>query len=104
MTFSQSVYNIVSKIPKGKVMTYGQIASMLGGTQKSRAVGWALRNLTVNEKDVPWWRVVNKDGYISINQGKGGIEKEIQRDLLLEDGIEIGDDLTVDMSKHLMKF
>lgn len=103
MKFSDSVYKIVTDIPKGSVMTYGQVAAMLGGVHKSRAVGWALRALTVNEQEIPWWRVVNRLGYLSINQGKGGVEKEIQKDYLIEDGIEVNDRYEIDLGKYLLK-
>ena len=102
MKFSEQVYKIVRTIPKGSVMTYGQVAALLGQPRASQAVGWSLRALTLEEDDVPWWRVVNKKGYISINHGKGGIEKITQADLLIEDGVEVNEKFEIDMEKYLM--
>ena len=103
MNFNQRVYEAVRGIPDGKVMTYGQIASELGNPRASRAVGWALRALTIEEEDVPWWRVVNKQGYLSINHGMQGYEKMTQADLLRDEGVEVSDEYIVDMGEYLVK-
>lgn len=101
MSFRQQVYSLVRQIPSGKVATYGQIAALVGNPRASRQVGFALRSLGITEADVPWWRVVNKQGYISINHGQGGAEKEIQRQLLSQEGIIITDDLIVNLAEYL---
>lgn len=101
MNFRELTLHYVQEIPKGKVATYGQIAALISSPRAARAVGGVLRSLTTNEGDIPWWRVVNRKGYISINQGMGGVEKKIQRDYLLEEGLEIDDQYIVDMEKHL---
>jgi methylated-DNA-protein-cysteine methyltransferase-like protein len=59
------IYNTVRRIPKGRVATYGQIAALIGSPQSARIVGWALRSLPAKSK-VPWHRVINKAGMISI--------------------------------------
>jgi methylated-DNA-protein-cysteine methyltransferase-like protein len=100
MSFRTQVYNAVNQIPYGQVATYGQIAVMVGRPRASRQVGYALRALSVNEGKVPWWRVVNAKGHISINQGANGIEKQIQADLLRDEGIEIGEDLNLNLAKY----
>jgi methylated-DNA-protein-cysteine methyltransferase-like protein len=56
------VWKLVRRIPKGRVMTYGQIAELLGRRLTPRAVGWAMAGCP---KDVPWWRVVNAQGMCS---------------------------------------
>ena len=53
------VWKLVKRIPKGRVMTYGQISDLLGRRLSARAVGWAMAGCP---DDVPWWRVVNARG------------------------------------------
>lgn len=72
------IYNLVKKIPKGKVATYGQIAKDLG-IKDVRIVGWALHANKDNKK-VPCHRVVNKEGKISFSYAFGG-EMEQKRKL-----------------------
>ncbi|MDX9954068.1 MAG: MGMT family protein [Anaerolineae bacterium] len=59
----ESVYALVCQIPAGKVTTYGQIARWLGWEHGARTVGWALRSAPA---DIPWHRVVNGRGGISL--------------------------------------
>jgi methylated-DNA-protein-cysteine methyltransferase-like protein len=101
MSFYISVYNLVRQIPRGQVASYGQIASLAGTPRAARQVGFALRSLGLGEHDVPWWRVVNKEGYLSINHNQGGEEKEVQRLNLEAEGVEVGDDFQI---KNLAKF
>jgi len=60
-----AVYELIRKIPAGRVATYGQIAELLGGRLSARAVGWALH---VCPPDVPWHRVVNASGRCSTDR------------------------------------
>jgi len=60
----ERVYNLVKRIPPGKVATYGQIARWLGWPRGARTVGWALRALQTEE--VPWYRVINAQGRVSL--------------------------------------
>ncbi len=62
----EAVYAAVRQIPAGKVATYGQIARWLGWERGARTVGWALRSAPPG---VPWHRVVNGRGAISILEG-----------------------------------
>lgn len=103
MTFKERVYKVVRSIPCGKVATYGQVAGMIGSPRAARQVGFALRNLTLDEKDVPWWRVVNAAGYLSINHGEGGLEKQVQQDLLEEEGIKFEKEFILDLDKFLWR-
>lgn len=60
------------RIPRGRVLTYGQVARLLGAPRAARAVGWALRALPDGEQDrVPWHRVVGAGGRISFRTGPG---------------------------------
>ena len=69
-TFHQAVYRLVRKIPRGHVMTYGQIAAILGWPRAARAVGQAMRHCPPG---VPWHRVVNAQGGISLRANVGGM-------------------------------
>lgn len=83
----EEIYEIVRLIPAGKVANYGQIAEMHGGCG-ARQVGYALNNLRNHPQtdDVPWQRVVNARGEISMHGG--GTGSLIQRELLEAEGIE----------------
>ncbi|MFA6588613.1 MAG: MGMT family protein [Patescibacteria group bacterium] len=64
--FYALVYAMVKKIPRGKVATYGQIASLIGSPKAAQMVGWALHALDENpHPEVPWQRVINRLGFIS---------------------------------------
>jgi len=63
-SFAQAVHHAVRGIPGGRVMSYGDIAVLLGRPRSARGVGWALAALP-DDTDVPWWRVVNRNGEIT---------------------------------------
>lgn len=100
MNFFQIVYNMVQRIPAGKVATYGQIALLTGSPRAARQVGYALRSLGLNEENVPWWRVVNARGLLSINHGSGGLEKEVQAGLLRLEDIEVSPEHQIDLTRY----
>jgi methylated-DNA-protein-cysteine methyltransferase-like protein len=86
-SFFERVYHVVRRIPRGKVASYGQIAALLGHPQAARTVGWALNALKESEiDDVPWQRVINSAGRISISRADLGAD--LQRALLEEEGVE----------------
>ncbi len=103
MTSRESIYYFVRQIPEGRVATYGQIARLIASPRAARQVGFALRALGLKEQAIPWWRVVNKQGYISINHGDGGIEKEVQKNLLESEKIICRGDFTIDLDIYLWK-
>ena len=81
-SFFEQVYVVVRQIPPGKVASYGQIAALLGHPRAARTVGWALASLRDSEEaDVPWQRVINSAGRISIRSLR---HSEIEQRLLLE--------------------
>jgi len=84
--FFAHVYRLVSQVPKGKVVTYGQVAALLGAPRAARAVGTALRYLPQPlSRTVPWQRVINAAGGISL---RGDVVRaEEQRWLLEDEGI-----------------
>lgn len=94
--FSAAVYRLVARVPKGKVVTYGQVAALLGVPRAPRAVGTALRRLPPPLfRTVPWQRVISASGGISIRGDL--IRAEQQRWLLEDEGIEFGRHGKVDL-------
>ena len=79
----EKIYRLVEQIPPGRVATYGQIASMVGGCS-ARQVGYALA-ATPDTLDIPWHRVINARGEISA-RGSGAGES-LQRRRLVEEGV-----------------
>ncbi len=92
--FYQRVWAFVEGVPQGRVVTYGQVAVELGAPAAARAVGYALRALP-QETDVPWWRVINAQGGISL-RGRG-MGADLQRELLEEEGVPFDANDTVDL-------
>jgi len=84
MTFSSQIISVIKRIPKGKVATYGQIAAMAGNPRGARAVIWLLHSSSGKEK-LPWHRVINGKGMISLKPGQG---YEKQRIMLESEGVE----------------
>jgi methylated-DNA-protein-cysteine methyltransferase related protein len=95
-----AVLATVASIPKGKVMYYGQIAELVGTT--ARIAGFVMNGLTEQEmRQVPWHRVVAKDGYISsLKLGEKGY---LQKSILEQEGYKIIDD-RINMNEHLWLF
>ncbi len=89
----ERVYVLVRSIPRGRVMTYGQISVVLGGTLSPRAVGWALHGCPAG---VPWQRVVNASGGCSTDRLPDHPTGR-QRDLLESEGVEFRADGTLDL-------
>lgn len=99
MNFSQKVISICQKIPYGKVTTYGTIAVMAGVPRGARLVGGVLHNYsTKNEKELPWFRVVNRHGFISIKCFDH--PKEFQKGLLENEGVKVSKDFIIDLDKY----
>lgn len=98
MSFYDKVYEVVQKIPSGKVSTYGQIAFLCGSPRASRAVGYALHN-NKNPDEIHCYRIVNRHGNLAESFAFGGIE---QQKILLElDGITVSEEYKVDLKAYL---
>ena len=85
MNTFEEIYMVVSRIPKGKVASYGQIARLCGNPRLSRVVGYAL-HVNPDPEHIPCYRVVNRFGEVSSAFAFGGGNR--QREMLLADGIE----------------
>src|SRR3989449_9260844 len=83
--FYRLVYRVVRRVPRGKVVTYGQVAAILGQPRGARAVGMALGALRDPLLDlVPWQRVINAAGRCS---HRDGFWADVQRDRLEREGV-----------------
>ncbi|MEA1896686.1 MAG: MGMT family protein [Bacteroidota bacterium] len=93
-SFFQQVYEVVKKIPYGKVTSYGAIARYLGTGQSARVIGWAMNSSFSEEEFVPAHRVVNREGVLTgkLHFGTTGIMAQ----LLINEGIKVEDDRIVD--------
>ncbi len=89
--FFPAVYEVVRQIPRGRVMSYGQIARLLGFPRAARQVGWAMRCCS---DDIPWQRVVKDSGEIA-----GSGHAEFRRILLEDEGVTFLPDGRVDMPR-----
>lgn len=97
-SFKLQIYELIKKIPKGKVMTYGQIAQKIGRPRAARAVGNVLHQNTSSQ--IPCHRVVNREGEIAFNFAHGGEKK--QQQLLLKEGVKFKDKIHVDLIQSML--
>jgi methylated-DNA-protein-cysteine methyltransferase-like protein len=95
-TFTK-IYSLVSKIPQGKVMTYGQIAGILN-IKNPRVVGFAMAG-NKDPKTVPCHRVVKSDGTIGTGYAFGGVT--IKKELLQKEGVEFITNNTINLATCL---
>lgn len=100
MTTFERIYEVVRRIPPGRVATYGQIAMLAGNPRWSRVVGYAL-HVNPDPAGVPCFRVVNRFGECSGSFAFGG--PNTQRRLLEEDGVEFGPDGRIDLRRFLWR-
>lgn len=95
MKYFSHIYQLVRKIPEGKVTTYGEISKIV--PVNARVVGWALN--ANKDQSIPCHRVVSKEGSLATNYAFGGLVE--QRKRLLEEGIKFIDETHVDLKNHL---
>ncbi|MBT8327762.1 MAG: MGMT family protein [Bacteroidia bacterium] len=97
-SFFDMVHQVVRLIPKGKVTSYGAIATYLGSAKSARMVGWALNKSSHVKPVIPAHRVVNKNGLLT---GKVHFVKFSSMASLLEsEGIRIENNCVVDLKEH----
>lgn len=92
--FNQQVYDIVEKIPAGTVLTYGDIAKMLGRPRMARFVGFAM-SAVCDSDNRPWHRVTFSDGRLW-----DGKWEKVQRKLLKAEGVGFTPDGRIDVEKY----
>ena len=89
------IYQLVRRIPRGKVMNYGQVAEALRRPFSARAVGWAMHQCP---KDVPWHRVVNASGGMSTASFSD--PPDLQQKLLEQEGVRFNAQGKLDMERY----
>jgi methylated-DNA-protein-cysteine methyltransferase related protein len=94
--YRERVYEIVRQIPTGRVMTYGQIAIILGEGYTARTVGYVMHG--ADSESVPWQRVINSQGKCST--GRMTIPMNLQQELLEAEGIEFSASGKCDLRKY----
>jgi methylated-DNA-protein-cysteine methyltransferase-like protein len=91
------IHAVVSRIPHGRVATYGQVAELVGLPGGARQVGYALHALGAHSS-VPWQRVINAKGRVSPRSVPGS--EAVQRRLLEREGVAFGADDRVDLERY----
>ena len=94
--FKNQVYRLVARIPRGKVMTYGQIAALCGAGWAAWEVGQIAHT---GPTGLPWQRVVNKQGGLAAGWPNGG--RAAHAAALRADGVTVSDDFTIDIAQLL---
>ncbi len=82
----QEIYNVVALIPRGKVATYGQVAALAGFPRHARLVGYALNRQLAPDSELPWHRVINAQGRLSLHKLDISAEN-LQRFKLEQEGV-----------------
>lgn len=95
-SYREKVYEIVRQIPTGKVMTYGQIADILGEGYTARTVGYVMH--AAETEKVPWQRVINSQGACSTS--KLFLPYNVQQKMLEDEGVIFNDKGKCDLEKY----
>ena len=90
-----AIVDVILRIPRGKVATYGQIARLAGYPGGARLVVWTL-NSHRKRRDLPWHRIVNAQGGISLPRAEG---YELQKEMLTAEGVIFGPGDRIDLSR-----
>ena len=98
MSTYQVYYDVVRRVPEGRVTTYGAVAAEAGLPGRARQVGYAMAALP-EELDVPWHRVINARGEVSARRA-GSASERIQRALLKAEGVRFDDGGRVDLHRY----
>ncbi len=98
--FFEKVYEVVRKIPKGKITSYGAIAEKIGAKSSARMVGWAM-NAAHNLDDVPAHRVVNRNGLLTGKQHFA--TPTLMQQLLEDEGFTIKNDKIINFRENFWK-
>src|SRR5437870_11481130 len=97
--YRERVYKIVRRIPRGQVMTYGQIAYMLGEGYTPRTVGFVMHG--ADESNTPWHRVINSQGKCST--GRVVLPSDKQQRMLEAEAVEFDSTGRCDLEKYLWR-
>jgi len=95
--YTEKVLHIIKNIPRGKVLTYGGVAALAGNPRGARQVSRILHSMTRKHR-LPWHRVINSKGYISLPSNRG---YEEQRNLLEQEGIRFSLRDRIDLETYM---
>lgn len=102
MSFYEDAWTVVRQVPSGTVVTYGQVATVLGSPRAARQVGFAMSKALLSETPVPWHRVINAQGRIS---HRGDFDRaQRQREMLEREGVEFDESERVDLVRFGHRF
>lgn len=92
----ERILRVVRRIPRGRVVTYGQVAELAGLPRQARLVGYALA--ACRDRRVPWQRVINARGEVSARAVSGN--EDLQRALLEAEGVELDARGRIDLQRY----
>jgi methylated-DNA-protein-cysteine methyltransferase-like protein len=98
-TFHQKAVKICKRIPKGRVATYGMVATLAGSPRAARQVVRVL-NVAWEKEGLPWHRLISREGRIALKPGQGF---EMQKAMLKAEGVAVGPGGEIDLGKYLWK-
>lgn len=98
ISIQHEIYQVVALIPRGKVATYGQIAALAGFPRHARLVGYALNRQLAPDSELPWHRVINAQGRLSLHKLDMNAEN-LQRFKLEQEGIQFVND-RIDLKQY----
>lgn len=95
--FTENILGVIQSIPEGRVLSYGRVAALAGNPRGARQVSRILHSMS-QKHDLPWHRVVNASGRISLPRGRG---YELQKALLESEGVYFSPSHRIDLSAYL---
>lgn len=96
---SKRIVQIIKSVPKGKVLSYGGVAALAGSPRGARQVSWLLKSQS-DKENLPWWRIINSKGRISI---KDPVGYDLQKSYLEDEGVEIDSTGQIDLKLYLWR-
>ena len=96
-TLTETIINLIAQVPEGKVATYGQIAKLAGSPRSARQVSRVLHSCS-QKFQLPWHRIINSQGKISIPKDQPSHQEQINR--LLKEGVVLGLNDAVDLKLY----
>lgn len=94
--FTREVKAVIRSIPRGRVVTYGQVAALAGRERAARVVAWILHSSS-EAAGLPWHRVIGGQGRISLPRGRGFEE---QKTKLIAEGVTVGRGGRIDLERY----
>lgn len=92
---TRRIVAMISAVPYGKVVAYGQVAELCEHKGAARQVSWTLRTQS-SKNDLPWHRIIGSGGKISLKNESG----DLQQRLLEEEGVEVDNQMRIDMKQY----